>query len=402
MEANKKKNLTTILSIISAAIIVVAIAFISRNNRKHSAYTVAFYNVPQEFCDQITFLLKKRYVGSIAYVNYDEEFIPSRKELRNVDLVFTWGGKREKELEKFAREFPVEKISALPEQTRLNIKQKGKFYYVPILLDCFNVHTLTGTDKIYYLPIPANQEELFDYLNLTKSYVDIPLFVNASDDRTLLAFFGAQAEAICGGNAYINLIEEIERNPDLYKIQDYVIGQTFDGTTMTVASLMDYIRKLKADGYLTDESFLLPIEEEEKLLAKKKIYADAKMLSTFTELDDSVFGRYNTTPYPQEEELRDHCLIAPSIVMMQVSKRDISASIAEFLLSDGAQNLLTQTTYLTPVTQSALPYDEAADAVRYLSLVSPKGPQPDLYTACFLKASEAAHFASQLRYELSR
>ena len=396
----KKIKLSTVLVIFVSIIILALMLILSVKNRKKAAYTVAFYKVPAPLEEQMEGLIKRNYVGSVSYINIDSDSVPAKSQLKNIDILFTWNGAVCQTMARNAITLDEEILSPLNPQIKKSAFVDGKLKYLPVLLDSFNLQTLNSNGIIYNMPIPYNWNEFTNYLEMMKENVEEPLFVNFSNDSTLIDFTGAIVESICGGQAYLNLIELLQKDTDLTSVSTEPLGQNSQGETITLNDIIGIIKEMISSGYITENSFNKTAEEEELLLKKRKAYGNIMMLSTFTELDAAVVNRFSTINFPQDEEIIDHALIAPELVMLTFSKRKVNTSIAKYMLSDGVQNLLSQVTYLAPVTPTALPYDQAADNIRYMAGASPMGPIPNLSLAAFTDSLTVNKFASQLRDEL--
>lgn len=376
MEETKNSQIKNICIVVALIIACIVLIVLSARNRPKSAYTIAYYDVPGNVAAEISSALETKFVGGIKYLQWDETFIPSKKILKQVDLVVTWNGAKADFVSKTA-----------------NVKTD----HTPLLIDGFDLHTLKSNGQFFNISIPTTLEEFYQYTEQAKSFAEYPIFVDCSTPEDFLAFVGAYTAAVCGADGYKNLVEILHDERTLPLFQNKVLGQDSKGNDVSFTTILDSLNKLRKDGIFAKESFTFTQEDEKLAMKKKKIYANAMFLSDFHQMEDEYTYNYNTTLFPMDQDLKVQGITAPSIVIIETSKRKITPKVLAFLQEVRVQEYLSYQTGFAPAARDAQGADTDSDDIHYFANTTLGGALPDLYHACFKNKTEAEPFAEQLR-----
>lgn len=415
--SQKKIKLSTIFFIIAIILISAVLLFVSVKNRKKSAYKIAFYGLSENLENQVIKLIKGKYVGGVSYIRIDYSDIAKKSQLKDVDFIFTWQGAKAEDLYKYAQPVEESLLDPLLPQIKNSIQDQGAFFAIPLLLDSYNLQTLKSNGQIFNMPIPNTYEEFTKYINQMRPYVSKTFYLDTSDEKNTVDFFGALAESICGNHAYQNLIEEIKTSGNLESISSKIIGQNSAGQDISVQVLKEIAQNfIKYGGPVevkdistntsssfeeTSPSTAVPVEinsastnTSTSYEETTTIYSLPSLYSVCTTLPASDQAKYNTTTFPQSEGIFDHAAITPVLIMVPLSRKKINSSIITYFLSDAVQNYLSSETSLAPVTQNASPQTSTANHIRYC--VQSLGPQNTLSNAAFTSDQALKNFASQI------
>lgn len=396
-KTNKKNSVLpkVILAVVVIALIA-ALAVYSKTSRKKSAFTIAFQCIPESVSEQIVNAIKAKYVGSVGFIELKSDFVPSKKSLKDIDIIFTYAGARTDEMEKFAKAIPEKNItSAYTTAIAKSAKGNDKIYKLPILLDCISFETLKGTDKLYYLPIPETYDEAISEMEKAKSFTQYPLFAKGNDDQTMLSLISVYTESKYGSTVYKNLINVIKENKTLLNCMDINISNS--STPLTFKDILSEIKDLEKNGILAPNWISKTMDDEYFYMKEKRIYGNILLLSDHREIPLRTLANYNTTIFPKNESITDHGLIAPEIVMISFTDRKISNSIITYFSNGDVQDVLSNISGLAPTTSAGGSYDTIADDVRFFAASCEDGPLPDLFNACFVTEEDAKSFAEQIR-----
>ena len=446
--SQKKIKLSTIFFIIALILISAVLLFVSVKNRKKSAYKIAFYGLSENLENQVIKLIKGKYVGGVSYVRIDYSDLAKKSQLKDVDFIFTWQGAKAEDLYKYAQPVEENLLDPLLPQIKNSIQDQDAFFAIPLLLDSYNLQTLKSNGQIFNMPIPNTYEEFTKYIKQMRPYVSKTFYLDTSDEKNTIDFFGALAESICGSHAYQNLIEEIKTSGNLESISSKIIGQNSAGQDISVQALKEIAQNfIKCGGPVevnsastnssssyeetspstadtvevkdistntsssyeetttsTETATTAPVEVNssstntstsyEETPQATTIYSLPSLYSACTTLPASDQAKYNTTTFPQSEGIFDHAAITPILIMVPLSRKKINSSIITYFLSDAVQNYLSSETSLAPVTQNASPQTSTANHIRYC--VQSLGPQNTLSNAAFTSDQALKNFASQI------
>ena len=394
--SQKKIKLSTIFFIIALILISAVLLFVSVKNRKKSAYKIAFYGLSENLENQVIKLIKGKYVGGVSYVRIDYSDLAKKSQLKDVDFIFTWQGAKAEYLYKYAQPVEENLLDPLLPQIKNSIQDQDAFFAIPLLLDSYNLQTLKSNGQIFNMPIPNTYEEFTKYIKQMRPYVSKTFYLDTSDEKNTIDFFGALAESICGSHAYQNLIEEIKTSGNLESISSKIIGQNSAGQDISVQALKEIAQNfIKCGGPVEVNSASTNTSTSyEETPQATTIYSLPSLYSACTTLPASDQAKYNTTTFPQSEGIFDHAAITPILIMVPLSRKKINSSIITYFLSDAVQNYLSSETSLTPVTQNASPQTSTANHIRYC--VQSLGPQNTLSNAAFTSDQALKNFASQI------
>ena len=418
--SQKKIKLSTIFFIIALILISAVLLFVSVKNRKKSAYKIAFYGLSENLENQVIKLIKGKYVGGVSYVRIDYSDLAKKSQLKDVDFIFTWQGAKAEDLYKYAQPVEENLLDPLLPQIKNSIQDQDAFFAIPLLLDSYNLQTLKSNGQIFNMPIPNTYEEFTKYIKQMRPYVSKTFYLDTSDEKNTIDFFGALAESICGSHAYQNLIEEIKTSGNLESISSKIIGQNSAGQDISVQALKEIAQNFikcggpvevnsastntstsyeetspsTADTVEVNSSSTNTSTSYEETPQATTIYSLPSLYSACTTLPASDQAKYNTTTFPQSEGIFDHAAITPILIMVPLSRKKINSSIITYFLSDAVQNYLSSETSLAPVTQNASPQTSTANHIRYC--VQSLGPQNTLSNAAFTSDQALKNFASQI------
>ncbi len=371
--------------------------------------------------------------------------------MKDVDFIFTWQGAKAVALYKYAQPVEESLLDPVLPQIKNSIQDQNTFYAIPLLLDSYNLQTLKSNGQIFNMPIPNTYEEFTKYIEQMRPYVSKTFYLDTSDAKNTVDFFGALAESICGSQAYKKLIEEIKTSGDLESISSKIIGQDSAGKDISVQTLKEIAQNfikcgapVEVNSTSTNRSTSYeeannstagPVEVKDTSTATSTSYEESTpstgdtlevnststnssnsyeepSISTLNHTPDTTIysipslysactaqpvsnqARYNTTTFPQSEGIFDHAAITPILIMLPLSRKKINSSIITYFLSDAVQNYLSSETSLVPITQNVSPQSPASSHIRYC--VQSLGPQNTLSNAAFTSDQALKNFSSQI------
>jgi hypothetical protein len=404
---NKNKVLTNkqkLLFVIALAVFVCSIflsCLIIKQNRK--ILDVAYYRLPQAVTDSLTRQIKRSYSGKIRFKVLPEDTVLSQNKAKRYDLLFTWNGAEADLLAGKAAELPASLYSQIPSSERKLGIVNGKNCMLPLLYDHYEVSFLKKALK-KTATVPEDWNTFMQYLHKdTSGKYMIPFFAAGTDNRTLLAFIGALAEALTGSDGYVHFTALVKNTSSLDTVIDEPFGQLSDGKSVaTLRSVLDLIVSWQKDNIM-HKTWFNGSDADVASFMKDKITAVVFMpLSEHRTLPLSTLHQYESSHFPVDASVQNHALIAPAVVLISYNTNFLFSDTIRSLISLQTQETLSNETKLSPASSQAEAYDRQADDIRYWAASYAGGAVPDLQNAAFISPHQAEIFAGEVRKYLEK
>ena len=126
-------------------------------------------------------------------------------------------------------------------------------------------------------------------------------------------------------------------------------------------------------------------------------------LSEHRTISRNLISKFEVSRFPVINQKIDHCLIAPSVVVIKKTKNELFDSVINEIVNDKIQTQLSKNSKWGPVSLKSQAYDRQADDVRFWASSCRGGQTPDLFNAVFqLEKERGNELANQIRNYLSQ
>jgi hypothetical protein len=389
---------------ISSAAVIICVIFVFKiiTDRNRKILDVAYYRLPPVVTDALTEQIKKSYSGKIYFKIFSGNEQLKQKKVRKYDLFFTWNGAQAEAFAAKSVDLPSSLYDLIPDSERSLGIASGKNRMLPLLYDHYEISFLKETAGKTE-GIPEDWDSFEKYLQKNTGGTRMPLFAAGADDRTLLAFTGALAEAIAGVQSYKRLVQFAGEgeSPDI--IMDESLETSNDGkTSVTLRTILNLIVSWQKSGIMHQTWFNGSETDTSSFMKDKNAAAVFMPLSEHRTLPLRTVYPYETSHFPVASAVPDHALIAPAVVLISYTKNPLFTDTIKFLISVQSQEALSNLTQLAPASSRAGAYDKQADDVRFWAAAYSGGPVPDLMNAAFTSDAEAYKFAAYIRKYLGK
>ena len=396
----KQKSILCIVLLILIFSVFLSVIIIKRNGK---ILDVAYYRLPVTVTDSLSSQIKKSYSGKIRFKVLPADTGLSQNKALRYDLLFTWNGVRADILAEKAVVLPSLLYAQIPSSERKLGIVNGKERMLPLLYDHYEVSFLKETAKKSGA-VPEDWNTFMRYLHTDTSgtYV-IPFFAAGADNRSLLAFVGALADALTGSDGYGHLTALVKDTASLDSVIDEPFGTLSDGkTAVNLRYVLDLIASWQKAGIMHKTWFNGSGADAASFMKDTITSAVFMPLSEHRTFPLRTVYPYESSHFPINANITNHALIAPAIVLISYSKNPLFTETIGSLISVQTQEELSNVTQLAPASSRAGAYDKEADDVRFWAAAYRGGPVPDLLNAAFESDTKAAVFAEEIRKYLEK
>ena len=378
------------------AVLLCLLVYFSFQNRKKAAYRIAYTSdIPEAVIEELRECMDRQFVGKIDYIELSDSYIPSKKCSSQFDLLLTQKGKKSRDFKAYAKEFIPVAFDSIPEYILTPFNEDGKYMELPLLYDPYIIASLKNTDRYFNLSIPEDTEEWESFLLDAKKIVSDPLYFDSGDDKTLLAFLSSLLITYGGPVSYKNFAESAMSYPEVSfeELCSLPLGSTSSGEVFSFNSVLTLLK-----FYFNEKLFTPSVnnaDETEDKMENRSAYIVYSSLSDFSALKNDITSNYSFTTFPQDYSFEDMAVTAPSIIALNFSKKEITATVARYLTLTQTQNLLSRASNLVPSASSSTG-SALVDFLQSYTTWCTYGPLPDLYTYSFEKET-ARTFAEEVR-----
>lgn len=390
----KKSFKFVIIAIILIALIIggICTGLSIKKSINDRQVNIAFYGLSDEYVNLIKENITQK---EKVIINYDT-IAPGAMDLsilsKKYDMLFTWEGEVTQALAGSVENIPGKILDNIPSAMR----DKD---CMPILLDHYEFNYYKPVaDKIKINPA-SSYENLYSFLDASKSYVFSPFFTDGGEDRTLMALLGILVEAQGGLEAYNKLMEGLKTAQSLSDVIDLELAQLPNyNEKFTLRSLLDDLKEWPSEGLTHPYWYRANTTDLTAFASDNQIALFFTSLTQHRTLNYQIVKNFETIRVPYLSDRVDHGLIAPAISCVLISDNINGKDILAELTSLEVQNVLAMKSMLAPVHYRAEAYDVQSDDVRFWAASCAGGPIPDPYLAVYQrKPKEFAEMAKEIR-----
>src|SRR5574344_193336 len=381
-----KKNKIICFSIILSLFFVILFFLILSTLQKSKTTRIAFYDLPENVSNSI-----QKEISDFKGKDCKFTILDSSKPLplnisKKYSILFSWKNKTTEEAATKAVEFAPEVYNVFPTNIAKSSKVDGKYLYMPILLDHFEISYYETFRKNAELNFPSSFTSLKSYLQDIKEYAQIPLICAGSDDESLFSFVSVFSDSLLGYDGYKEIIENLSK-----------MHVAKDELPKKLTLVLDEIKEFQNENLIPQNWTSAQEKDVDTLMENHMIDAICMKLSMHRTKNLLYISHYEAMPFPPEDLDISHTLVAPEVCAVMFEKKNDEAQIVNNLLSMQTQINLSENTKLAPVTSRAQSYDMQADDVRYWAAIYPAGPNPDIFSAAFASKKDKEKIAERIR-----
>ncbi|MCR4580825.1 MAG: hypothetical protein K5681_10820 [Treponema sp.] len=385
-----KSNKSLVKIILGITILILLALILFLGLKSSQKVKIAFYNVSEKSQNAIVSQLKKNV--KTLQLDSSKSLSEQKALLRNCSLIvfsdnieakmLLEGNQKEKGLAKeldlsFLEGFP----SSIQNSLLIRTNKKGKEYIklLPILYDFYEIDVNRDFYQQSGMEAINTWEDLIETAYREKDFTKSAMLIPLSKDSDFLNSMGIISEALCGYQAYNQMLE------DFSAIQYGQYGKTKDRKEEIQKALEKYSAK--------DQCLKITAKELEGLLRSGIVSKDSLQLSTqdilflmdndlcgiaFTSLSDhrklsKDTSKHITSIYcPSKDFTPERSFASQSISISLLKDNKKSKEIIKKLSADN-QNTLSTLSGLAPVQKNCAVADHQADDVRFW-LAASKGP----------------------------
>lgn len=391
-----KKRVVLIWGIILFILFSVLFIFFRSYKKTHERLDIAYVGLEQDVTIPIQNQIIKLFEGSIQNYEFSFDDPNLRKKLKKVDYIFTLDGDFVKNTEK--KRFDSDVFNKLPKSIRRTEKN-----ILPVLLDNYEIAYSKDLMKELNCNVPTNLIELDDLLKKSKSHVFSPFFCAGKDDKTLLGLISCFVESFGGKKSYEKFVEVISSNISFEKLLDAQLNEGEKDGEFTLRNILDLFKNWQKNEIIHPNWFGATKTDLNYFLQEEQVGVIFLPLSEHRTISRNLISKFEVSRFPVINQKIDHCLIAPSVVVIKKTKKELFDSVINEIVNDKIQTQLSKNSKLGPVSFKSQAYDRQADDVRFWASSCKGGQTPDLYNAVFqLDKERGNELATQIRSYLSQ
>lgn len=391
-----KKKVILFFGFLSCVITGVLIFSIFTYKKSKKTLDIAYINLSKEVSLVIQNQVSSLYDGKIQNYEFSFEEKDLEKKLKKTDFIFTLDGDFVKNTEK--KRFDSEVFNKLPKSIRRTDKN-----ILPILLDNFEIAYSKDLLKELNCNVPTNLFELDDLLKKSKSHVFSPFFCAGKDDKTLFGLISCFVESFGGKKSYEKFVEVISSSKSFEKLLDVQLNEGEKDGEFTLRNILDLFKSWQQNEIVHPNWFNATKTDLNYFLQEEQVGVIFLPLSEHRTISRNLISKFEVSRFPVINQKIDHCLIAPSVVVIKKTKNELFDSVINEIVNDKIQTQLSKNSKLGPVSLKSQAYDRQADDVRFWASSCKGGQTPDLYNAVFqLDKERGNELANQIRSYLSQ
>ncbi len=373
--------------------------------------TVAFFGISEGYANAFQDLAvqEEAYAG-VNWLTLSEEDVLSPRIHRKVDLLITYTGALTDSLalktlplpEQIASRYP-RSIQRSPVFSAASEGQEAEFRVMPILLNHYEAAYFEVFQRRTGLSWPKTLKELESYARACLQWVDTPMICAGENDENLYLLISLLAESLAGADGYLQLVSDLrslENKDNLDEVLDIPLkGKAPEGSSFR--TLLDFIKGWQQEGLLLPDWY----EASERLVTV--FMEDNHAAVVFMSLEEHrskpflTIKYFQANPFPPEKGIKE-TTVEPAISALCFDKTELTDGLLNLFSSEKGQEVLSAATRLAPAALKGAAVDIQADDARYFAAASKGGPVPDLGRAVYLRESERALMAEEIRGYLSR
>lgn len=391
-----KKKVILFFGFLSCVIIGVLIFSIFSYKKSKKTLDIAYINLSKEVSLVIQNQVSSLYDGKIQNYEFSFEEKDLEKKLKKTDFIFTLDGDFVKNTEK--KRFDSEVFNKLPKSIRRTEKN-----ILPVLLDNYEIAYSKDLMKELNCNVPTNLIELDDLLKKSKSHVFSPFFCAGKDDKTLFGLISCFVESFGGKKSYEKFVEVISSSKSFEKLLDVQLNEGEKDGEFTLRNILDLFKSWQQNEIVHPNWFNATKTDLNYFLQEEQVGVIFLPLSEHRTISRNLISKFEVSRFPVINQKIDHCLIAPSVVVIKKTKNELFDSVINEIVNDKIQTQLSKNSKLGPVSLKSQAYDRQADDVRFWASSCKGGQTPDLYNAVFqLDKERGNELANQIRSYLSQ
>ena len=391
-----KKKVILFFGFLSCVITGVLIFSIFSYKKSKKTLDIAYINLSKEVSLVIQNQVSSLYDGKIQNYEFSFEEKDLEKKLKKTDFIFTLDGDFVKNTEK--KRFDSEVFNKLPKSIRRTDKN-----ILPILLDNYEIAYSKDLLKELNCNVPTNLFELDDLLKKSKSHVFSPFFCAGKDDKTLFGLISCFVESFGGKKSYEKFVEVISSSKSFEKLLDVQLNEGEKDGEFTLRNILDLFKSWQQNEIVHPNWFNATKTDLNYFLQEEQVGVIFLPLSEHRTISRNLISKFEVSRFPVINQKIDHCLIAPSVVVIKKTKNELFDSVIIEIVNDKIQTQLSKNSKLGPVSLKSQAYDRQADDVRFWASSCKGGQTPDLYNAVFqLDKERGNELANQIRSYLSQ
>ena len=378
--------------IAAGAALVLAGAVVAFAAVKSNTVRVAFYGVDQGVGDCVKGEIANMNFRRVRYYELDaSEPLPAGFEKKYSILIAKNCLSVKRNSQKF---IPLGDglLEALPISIRKPTELGERHYALSLLLDHFEISYFQPAQKKLGLSKPQSYGALLRYLEAVKGSCEIPLVCAGAQDKDLLGFASVMSEIFYGAEGYKKMLEAVAQSVALNK----------NSLPESLTRVLDEIKAMQASGLLFEKWTKTTQKDVRFFMQNQSVAAAAMFLSDRRGYDYNLIKYFDASYFPRYERLSEHGLVAPQIVAALLSGKNGAPLILGQLVSNQAQENLTNTSLLAPTASRAESVDRQADDVRFWAASCPGGPLGSMEEECALSAERSRSLAQKIRVYLEK
>jgi len=343
---------------------------------------VGFYNVSAAVQQAVENSIKQSGGEKAVFQTIESITDESAEKLaKKYDLVIANNGEGVSKLVPYALDFDESLRSRFPDSV---VKNQSKA--LPLLLNHYGISYSTAVKAKAKIRYPGNFQEFEKYLDRLSSVTDIPLYVVGADDLSFMAFLSCFFEGYAGTEGYYDFIKALESYPDFTAVLQATVGQN-----ETVASVLQVLKFWAEKQYLPKSWTDCNYSDLVAYLKKDQVGTTFISLDQYREVTNLISAKLVCDRFPVKNTEVSHSIICPSVVCLNLSKKDFAKTIQSGLVSPEVQKELSKQTALAPAENTAQPYDKQASDVRFLAAACINGPVPSVADVLYESSPEKLH-----------
>ena len=393
-----KKRVIIFFGFISCIIACVLIFSIFSYKKSKKTLDIAYVNLSKEVSLVIQNQVSTLYDGKIQNYEFSFDEQDLEKKLKKIDYIFTLDGEFVRNTEK--RHFDSDLFNKLPKSIRRTEKN-----ILPVLLDNYEIAYSKDLLKELNCKVPTNLIELDDLLKKSKSHVFSPFFCAGKDNKTLFALISCFVESFGGKKSYEKFVEVISSNKNISfdELLDVQLNEGEKDGEFTLRNILDLFKNWQQNEIVHPNWFGATKTDLNYFLQEEQVGVIFLPLSEHRTISRNLISKFEVSRFPVINQKIDHCLIAPSVVVIKKTKNELFDSVINEIVNDKIQTQLSKNSKWGPVSLKSQAYDRQADDVRFWASSCRGGQTPDLFNAVFqLEKDRSDEFANQIRNYLSQ
>ncbi len=412
-----------IKSIIWIAIISIALMLYLRLGATYNTMEVGFYGLSDKEVTVLSDWLNDRNIDWEPIV-FDSS-IPLEEQLDvplQQNLLFTKDGKNMDSVAPYVRTAKTQNLLLMPVSIRTAVQTNGRLTATPILLDhyqlSYNIEALRNAGisiPTNFIDLEAIAQEIITERQGVSSVA--PILCAGANDDDLIQFFSSMLETMHGIKSYEAIQALLEQSIEGVKGNDTLEEDVFNAffELPQVYSTLQQIATWENRGFLSSSWLNVSRDDLHRAMENESAIFTFMLFSDYETLTQGAKSSYAPWFMPSGGQRDTRYLVAPSIVVMEFSyvkspfqsarqsakKNNLAASIISELVSGFNQTAISEAGGLAPVNSSAQVSELGAGETLQLFELS-DGIIPDIAALSFVRQSDRAYFAQNLRLQLQQ